>query len=458
MNRTLRCGLTPGIRGSTICSHTFAGTTVTSTGSTSRHDPLAALRQPSFRLYAGSRFTSSVAMTMLQATLLWQVYELTDSKLQLGILGLVQFVPSLLTTLVAGAVADSFDRKRVVMIAQTGMIVCATALCVITFGGEPRLLVLYALVIAIGLCSAFDQPARQALLPGLVSVQLFPQAVATASTIQQIGFLSGPPIGGLLIAARGPELAYLAYVGVLCLSLLSLSFLRPAKVELPKKAVTIGAIREGLSFVRRRQAVLGSMTLDMFAVIFGGAQALLPVFAEDILDVGPLGYGLLLSALDGGALVMALVLVMLPPIERTGRALLLSVVAYGIATIGFGLSQWYPLSLVMYALIGASDQISVVMRQTTIQLATPDELRGRVSSVNSLFIGASNRLGAAESGFVAAATSATFAVVSGGAGCLAVVGFVASRMPELRHYRIGHYHDQQAAAEAQDPEPNAAAS
>lgn len=375
-------------------------------------------------------------MTMLQAAIAWQVYDITDSKLQLGVLGLVQFVPSLMTTLVAGAVADSFDRRRLVMAAQCGSLLAVLGLCFASASGDPRLAVLYGLVLCVGVASAFEQPARQALLPAVVTPETFPHAITTATTIQQFGFVSGYGLGGGLIGLASPAFAYGVYVGLAAGSLAALAVLRPRPADLPRKAVSVAAIREGVHFVWTRQVLLGCMTLDMFAVIFGGATALLPVFAEDILHVGAFGYGVLYASLDIGALLMSVALVALPPIERTGRALLLAVLVYGIATIAFGLSRSYPLSLAVYMLIGAADQVSVVARQQTIQLATPDDLRGRVSSVNSLFIGASNRLGAVESGFVAAATSATFAVVSGGIGTLGVVALVAAKMPELRKYRI----------------------
>jgi len=201
--------------------------------------------------------------------------------------------------------------------------------------------------------------------------------------------------------------------------------------------MSIRAVKEGLRFVRSRQVILGCMTLDMFAVIFGGASALLPIYAREILQVGPRGYGLLSSALELGALLSALAMMLLPPIRHAGRALLVAVGAYGLATIVFGLSRSFPLSVVAYMAVGLADQVSVVMRHTAIQLSTPDELRGRVSAVNFIFIGASNQLGAAESGFVAALTNATFSVVSGGVGCLVVLAIVALRLPELRRYTIG---------------------
>jgi MFS family permease len=200
--------------------------------------------------------------------------------------------------------------------------------------------------------------------------------------------------------------------------------------------VSVAAIKEGVVFVWRHQVLLGAMTLDMFAVIFGGATALLPVFAKDILGVGALGYGLLSAAIDIGALIMSIGLVFLPPIRRAGKALILSIVVFGLGTIAFGLSRSFELSLFIYMLVGAADQISVVMRSTLVQLESPDALRGRVASVNGLFIGASNQVGAAESGFLAAVTNATFAVVIGGAACLSVAGAVIAGMGKLRRYEI----------------------
>jgi hypothetical protein len=218
-------------------------------------------------------------------------------------------------------------------------------------------------------------------------------------------------------------------------SIAGLGFLRPERVGVRARVVTLRAILDGLRFVRRSPVVLGCMTLDMLAVVLGGATALLPIYASEILAVGPAGYGVLTSALEIGALVTSVALVALPPLRRAGRALLAAVAVYGVATIVFGVSRSFPLSLAAYVLVGIADQVSVVVRATAIQLETPDELRGRVSAVSMMFIQASNQLGAAESGFVAALTSAPFAVVSGGVGALVVVAIVAVAVPELRRYR-----------------------
>ena len=377
-------------------------------------------------------------MTLLQAAIAWQVYAISGSALQLGVLGLVRFLPALGMSLVGGAVADSYDRRTVLLLAQIAPVGCSAALLIATLGDRAGLPLIYALVLVIALASSFENPARQALLPLIVPRETFVNAVAVNSTVQQLGFVTGPVLAGAVIAADGVAGAYALHLGCVLGAIVTLLFLRPRPAEGERRRVSVAAIREGVQFVSRRQVLLGAMALDMFAVIFGGAVAMLPIYAEEILEVGPRGYGLLTSSQGIGAFATSLVLVALPPVRRTGRVLLLAVAAYGLATIVFGLSRSFALSLVAYGLTGAADQVSVVMRQTTIQLATPDALRGRVSSVSQVFIGASNQLGMVESGFVAALTNATVAVVSGGVGCLAVVGVIAAKMPELRRYEISH--------------------
>ncbi|UCE84861.1 MAG: MFS transporter [Deltaproteobacteria bacterium] len=396
---------------------------------------LEALRYRNLRTYVGSRLFSGAAMSMLRAAVLWHVYEISRSEFHLGLIGLVQFVPSLFLSLVGGAVADSYDRRRVMMVTQVGTLACGAALFRATAVGLDSLPVLYAIVFLLAIASAFENPSRQALLPQLVPRDVFPRAVPVYATAQALSLMSGPALGGIVIATRGIADVYGLQVLLTLGSLAGLLRVRPRPAEGDRRPVSVQAIREGLAFVRRQPVVLGCMTLDMFAVILGGAVALVPVYARDILAVGPTGYGILTASLEAGALLMSVVLVALRPFRRTGRALLYAVVAYGIATIVFGLSRSFPLSVAAYVAVGMADQVSVVLRSTAIQLSTPDALRGRVSSVNMIFIGASNQLGAAESGFVAALTSATFAVVSGGVGCLLVVAWIARRIPELRHYR-----------------------
>jgi MFS family permease len=418
-----------------------------------RHDPLAALRQPNYALFAGGRLASAIAMTLLNAAIAWQVYEISGSAFQLGMLGLARFFPSLGMSLVGGAVADSHDRKRIVQLAQLAPLAASATLYVATVEDFVELPLFYGLVLLLALAAAFENPARQALVAQVVSREAFPNAIVVNSTIQSLGFVTGPALGGVLIGFSGVDTAYLAHMALIGTSVVTVSLLRPRAFDGARRAVSLGAIREGVSFVRHRQVLFGAMTLDMFAVIFGGAQALLPIYAKDILEVGPKGYGVLSASLEAGALLMAIALVVLPPIQRAGRALLITVALFGLGTIAFGLSRNFYLSVAVYMFIGMADQVSVVLRQTAVQLSTPDELRGRVSSVNMLFIGASNQLGAVESGLVAAVTNATFAVVSGGMGCLAVVALVWARLPELRRYEVRH---PRAVEGEQVPAPGAA--
>lgn len=377
---------------------------------------------------------------MLRAGVGWHLFALTGSTFQLGLLGLVQFAPALGLVLVGGALADVRERRGIMAVAQSVCLLAGMALWGATLAGGVQPVLLYTGVVVVAAATAFDNPARAALLPTIVPRPLLPRAVTLAATNQALAFATGPALGGVLIASGGPELLYAVYAGLLVASLGSLALLRPGAWQPGARRVGMAAIREGLAFVRRQPVVLGCMVLDMMAVIFGGASALLPVYAQDILAVGPHGYGVLASSLEVGALATSLVLATRPPIHAAGRTLLVAVAAYGVATVAFGLSRWFPLSLAAYALVGVADQVSVVLRNTAIQLSTPDALRGRVSAVNLLFIGASNQLGAAESGFVAALTSAPFAVVSGGIASLAVVAVVAATNPALRRYRIGGAH------------------
>ncbi|HEU0073466.1 MAG TPA: MFS transporter [Dehalococcoidia bacterium] len=396
-----------------------------------KHDPFEALRQPRFVLYTSSRMSSSVANAMLQAILAWHVYQLTGSALSLGILGLARFVPALGISMVGGAVADTYNRRNIILIAQTVPLFCGIVLAVSTLNGWVSPELMYGLVLFVGFASSFENPARLSLLPAIVKRETFAGAVTISSTLQQFGMVSGGLIGGVLVA-WDPGVSYIAYSSAIGCAFLTMALLRYNQPEEgTKRGVSVGAIKEGLQYVWSHKVILGAMSLDMFAVVFGGAKGLLPIYANDILKVGGLGYGVLIASLDIGAFLMSLVLVLRPPIYRTGRALVYSVAVFGILTIVFGFSRSIYLSIVAYMLIGAADQISVVMRNVIIQLTTPDQLRGRVSSVSQVFIQASNQLGAMESGFVAAATTATFAVVSGGVAAIAVTGAIGWRIPEL---------------------------
>lgn len=395
----------------------------------------SALRIPALRAYVLSRTAGSTSVTLFQAAVAWQVYEISGSAFQLGLIGLVRFVPALGMSLIGGAVADSYNRRNVILMAQLVPLAVTIVMLAAIAGDRVTLPLLYGTVLVTGLAAAFEQPARQAILPSIVPPYLFERAVTINSTMQALAMATGPTVAGATIAASGVGAAYLAHGAFVAVSMAGMMRV-PAIRSGTRSGVGWSAIREGLHFVWNRPVLLGAMTLDMFAVIFGGARALLPIYATDILGTGAFGYGLLYASSEVGALVMSIALMLSPPIQRIGRALLLSVAAFGIATTVFGLSRSFVVSLVAFMAVGMADQISVIMRATTIQLLTPDELRGRVSAVNSLFISASNQLGAVESGFVAALTNATFAVVSGGIGCVAVVGIVAARVPALRNYTL----------------------
>jgi MFS family permease len=399
-------------------------------------DLAAVLRVAAYRRYALSRAASGTASSMVQAIIAWQVYELTGSALVLGLVGLVRFAPSLALSLVSGAVVDAYDRRMVLMASQTIPLLGTLVMLGAIASGQVSILLVYGLVFALGVASAFEGPARQVLLPMTVPRQMFSRAITVNSTLQSVASVSGPALGGALIAWQGIGFSYGVFAVLLVISMAALLRLHlPRVIVKGREGLRMNAIREGLAYVWTRPVMLGAMTLDMFAVIFGGAKALLPIYAVDVLHTDATGFGVLSASLEVGALAMAIALVALPTPTETGRTLLASVAAFGLATVFFGISTSMALSVIAYAAVGAADQVSMVMRQNTIQLATPDELRGRVTAVNFVFVNASNQLGAVESGVVAAATNAVFAVVSGGLACLSVVGLIAWKIPELRRYR-----------------------
>lgn len=389
-----------------------------------------------FYLYVASRFAAGTALTLSRAAIAWHVFELTHDPFYLGLIGLVQFLPSLGLSLVGGAVADSFDRRRIINASQLVFFGSGLVLMYASQAGRAGLLRLFVAAACIAVAGAFEAPARAAMLPALVPREKFRRAVAISSTAMALAFATGPALAGSLIHARGIGAAYVAYLGLIATAFVGIATLR-LEAPLERARVSINAIVEGITFVWKQPVILGCMSLDMFAVVFGGATALLPFYATEILHAGSRGYGWLTASFELGALAMSILLMLRPPARHGGSVLLSAVAVYGLATIAFGLSRHLGLSIGFYALAGMCDQISVVTRSTAIQLSTPDALRGRVSAVNMLFIGASNQLGTAESGFLAKLTSPTFSVVSGGVACLIVVTIIAWRIPALRRYHIG---------------------
>jgi MFS family permease len=387
-------------------------------------------------LYLVSRTASGAGLTMMRAAVGWHLYELTRSPFMLGLVGLVQLVPAVGLALPAGVVVDRYERRRVIQIGQTLALLAMMAPALLALAGHTSVAVLFSAVSIVSGVGAFTNPARSALLPQLVDREHFPRAVTLASSSQALAFALGPALAGLVISQLSISAAYVGAAFMVGLSVLSLMFLQARPPAEHKGAISLHAMLEGLRFVRNSPVLLGTMTLDLFAVILGGAGALLPIFANDVLKVGAEGYGILSGALEAGALSVALLLLFLPPIERIGPALFAAVTVYGFATFVFGVSTSFSLSLVAYAVAGMADQVSVVLRQTTLQLQTPDTLRGRVSSVSMIFINLSNQLAAVEAGFVAGLVSAPFAVMTGGAGVLVVVVIVAIAAPSLRAYRL----------------------
>ncbi|MCP5055707.1 MAG: MFS transporter [bacterium] len=401
-----------------------------------RHPTLQVLESRELRAFLASRFLRSVSQTGLAATLAWHLYEQTGSAFQLGLLGLVQFLPVLPIGLWAGAIADARERVGIVQNAQLGAALFAFGLAGFASWGAASALPIFVLALLGAVSDAFENPASSAILPNLVTREDFPAAVSVVAAARNAAWASGPVLAGFVIAEGGVAASYALNASLILGSVAALAAMGRRIHAEEGQTVSWAAIREGLSFVMHRQPVIGCMALDLFAVIFAGVDALLPVFAKDILGAGPTGFGALSSAIQLGTFAMASVLLFIPPIRNVGRVLLVAVAGFGLATLLFAVSTSFALSFAALFLSGIADQISMVLRTTIIQLSTPDGLRGRVSAVSMVFIGASNELGRAESGFLAALTSAVFSVLFGGAACLATVGVVAGTLPELRRFKI----------------------
>ncbi len=401
------------------------------TAATSDQPGRSALRHRAFALFWGARVCSMLAMQMQVVAVGWQIYEMTHDPLDLGLVGLCQFLPTLALALFAGHVVDSHDRKRVLACALSVSTAAVAGLFLLTPAGLLSPLAIFAIVGLIGTAKAFEGPANQALLSAMVPVEDLPNAVAWHSSAIQVAQISGPALGGLLYIA-GPAVVYGFSTAMMLVSLLLILASRPRPVAMTRRAMNWSTLLAGAAFIRSRPAILGAISLDLFAVLLGGATALLPVYAHDILHVGPWGLGLLRSAPALGALAMAILIARRGVPRNAGRWMLVAVAGFGAATIAFGLSADPVLSFLALLVVGATDQISVFVRQTLVQLSTPDDMRGRVGAVASLFIGASNQLGEFESGAVAAAFGVVPAVVLGGAGAVGLAAAWAKLFPELR--------------------------
>ncbi len=397
-------------------------------------DPYAVLRNRDVVLYLVGRLVASLGQQMLTVAVGWELYERTHSTLALSLVGLTQMLPIVLFTLPAGHVADNHDRKRIIVLSNF-VIACASLGLTLISALGANVFWIYFCLFAAGTARTFLWPASSAFLPHLVSRRDFSRAVTWSSGSFQLSSVAGPAAGGALVALThhaAPVYAFNTAAALICLTLIS--FVRRRHTVAVKEKMTARSLVVGFKFVFASPIILGTITLDLFAVLLGGATALLPVYAADILKVGPTGLGFLQAALPAGSLLCALILAHRPPLQKAGRAMLLAVAGFGLATIAFGLSPWFWLSLLMLFICGAMDNISVVVRHTLVQLLTPDEKRGRVSAVNSLFIGTSNELGGFESGLVAYLVTPVFSVVSGGIGTILVVLAVAAVWPQIRKY------------------------
>lgn len=403
--------------------------------SDARHDSRAAFRFRAFRLLLISTFLAGVVEQMLGVAIGWELYERTGSAFALGMVGLVQVIPVVLLALPAGHVADRYNRKKIAVGAYLAVSAGAFGLTILS-ASEGALVLIYGCLTFLGVARAFQTPATSSLISQVVPPEIFGNAVTWESSAWQASSIIGPAMGGLLIALLDratPVYAVTSVALVLVAGLTSMLDVRP--VANAVEEMTVDSLLAGLRFVRDTKVILASISLDLFAVLLGGATALLPIFAKDILGVGATGLGLMRAAPAIGAVLAAVVLAHLPPFKRAGRVLLSVVGGFGVATVVFGLSRSFPLSLAMLAALGALDNISVVIRSTLMLTRTPDALRGRVNAVHFVFIGLSNELGAFESGIAAALLGATGAVVSGGIGTIIVVPLIAYFWPEIR--RLG---------------------
>jgi len=354
---------------------------------------------PAFMRFWYARLAGTTGNQMLMVAVGWQMYELTGSAWDLGLVGLLQFLPALLLTLVAGHVADRFDRTRILALCMAGQAVIALLLVAATQGHWASRGLLLGLSVALGMAKAFQMPAQQALVPSLVPSMVLPRALAFSSVGMQTAVIGGPALGGFIYVAGANVVYAVCAAAFMVAGALFLRIGHP-HVPRPKEPVSLATVLAGFQFIWQRPVVLGAISLDLFAVLLGGATALLPMFAKDVLHVGPWGLGLLRAAPAVGALCMSAVLTRWPITRRVGRVMFASVAIYGLATAVFGVSTVFVLSLLALWVSGAADMVSVVIRQSLVQLETPDAMRGRVAAVNSIFIGASNQLGEFESGAI----------------------------------------------------------
>lgn len=401
--------------------------------SLAQRESLAAFRYRDFTLYQFARLFTVTASEMLSVAVGWQVFEITRRPLDLGFVGLALFWPAVVLFLVAGHAADRFNRRNIVTLCYAGLGLGSTALFFLTIFGSRSTHAIYAVLTLVGVARAFNGAAGQSMVPQLVPEKDFPNAVAWAQTVFNTATILGPALGGLIYAVfRGPAPVYATSIAAAAISVAAAARIRLNPAKRIREAVSMNTLFAGFRFIWEKRLIFALISLDLFAVLLGGAVALLPVYARDILHAGPWALGILRSSPAVGAVLMAILLAHRPLKSQAGMTMLWSVAGFGVFTIVFGLSRNLIVSTISLLLVGASDMVSVIIRGTLVQLSTPDEMRGRVSAVNSLFIGTSNEFGQFESGVTAHWFGTVPAVVLGGAGTLVVIGLWAWWFPELR--------------------------
>lgn len=393
-------------------------------------------RQQPFVLFWFTRLTATIGYHMAAVAIGWKVYEITGDPLDLGLIGLIQFVPAVVLTLLVGHVADRYDRRLIVRISQAGYAAAALALLWGFWTGAITRELLFVIVFVFGSARAFELPTTSALVPATVPVALIPRATAAWASANQSAVITGPALGGL-IYAYSPVLVAALCVMFFVMAIVLVTLMRIERAAPAREPPTLASVLAGFDYIRKRERLLGVISLDLFVILLGGATALLPIFARDILEVGPLGLGILRSSPAIGALAVATILSYRPIERHIGIAMFGVVALFGLATILFALSTWLPLSVLALAILGASDAISVVIRFSLVQIETPDAMRGRVSAINYMFVGTSNTLGEFESGLLAAWFGAVPSALIGGVGSLLVAGIWMMLFPSLR--RLDRY-------------------
>ncbi len=387
-----------------------------------------------FTLLQTARFLTILALEMQSIAISWQIYAITRRPLDLGLVGLLQFLPAFALFLPAGQAADRFRRGRVLSCCYAGYFACSALLVAMTVRGAPSIPLIYLTLLLIGVVRAFENPTGKAFTPQLVPREHFPSAVAWQASLIQAANITGPAIGGVIYASmKGPAAVYGISMAFCAAAAVALTRVKPLLEGGTQTAVSLKSVLAGLRYTWQQKVILGATTLDLFAVLLGGATALLPVYAVEVFHTGPMGLGILRSAPGMGAVLTAVVVAHWRA-RRAGLAMLWCVAGYGIFTIIFGLSRSLAFSLVALFLLGATDMVSMIVRHTLLQTNTPDEMRGRVTAVNSLFVGASNQFGQFESGITAQWFGTIPAVVLGGAATLIVVAFWSWLFPEIRRY------------------------